>query len=75
MDYTEDKTDDENEEYPRSDAASANKVMSLVEIIKHVFELHGRRGHSKRKYLGGLSLFTGFNIISVYSYNNDLRTV
>ena len=45
MDYTEDKTD-ENEEYPRSDAASANKKLcpTLVEIVKHVFELHGGRG-------------------------------
>ena len=43
MDYTEDKTD-ENEEYPRSDAVSASKKLcpTLVEIVKHVFELrHG----------------------------------
>ena len=44
MDYTEDKTD-ENEEYPRSDAASASKKLcpTLVEIVKHVFELHEGR--------------------------------
>ena len=35
MDYTEDKTDDENEEYPRSDAASANKKLcpTLVKLL------------------------------------------
>ena len=46
MDYTEDKTD-ENEEYPRTDAVSASKKLcpTLVEIVKHVFELyiHGGR--------------------------------
>ena len=44
MGYTEDKTD-ENEEYPRSDAASASKKLypTLVEIVKHVFESHGGR--------------------------------
>ena len=38
MDYTEDKTD-ENEEYSRSDAASASKKLcpTLVEIIKNTF--------------------------------------
>ena len=56
---------------------SANKKLcpTLVEIVKHVFELQGGRGHSKRKYLGGLSLFTGLNIISIYSDNNDFMTV
>ena len=45
MDYTEDKTD-ENEEYARSDATSTNKKLcpTLVEIVEHVFELHGGSG-------------------------------
>ena len=40
MDYTEDKIN-ENEEYPRSHAVSASKRLcpTLVEIVKHVFEL------------------------------------
>ena len=68
MDYTEDKTD-ENEEYPRSDAASANKKLcpTLVEIVKHVFELHG--GALKCKYLGGLSLFTGLSVFQLCCFS------
>ena len=46
MDYTEDKAD-KNEEYPRSDAASASKKLcpTLMEIVKHVFESHGGLRH------------------------------
>ena len=74
IDYTKDKTGtDENKEYPRSDAASANKKLcpTLAEIVKHFFELHGAggRGHSKRKYLGGLSLFTGLNVFRLCCFS------
>ena len=50
IDYTEDKIGtDENEEYPRSDAASANEKLcpTLVEIVKHFFELHVRSGRKR----------------------------
>ena len=51
--------------------ASANKKLcpTLVEIVKHVFELHGGRGHSKLKYLGGLSLFTGLSVFRLCCFS------
>ena len=48
MDYAEDKAD-ENEEYPRSDAVSANKKLcpTLVEIVKHIFDYTEEDRHFK----------------------------
>ena len=79
MDYTKDKAD-ENEEYPCCDAASASKKLcpTLVEIVKHDFELYGGR-HFKTgtteatanvsTYLGGLSLFTGLSVFQLWCFS------
>ena len=79
MDYTEDKTD-ENEVYPRCNAASASKKSFpiLVEIVKHDFELQGGRyfktGTTEATanvsiYLGGLFLFTRLSVFRLWCFS------